>query len=404
MLALCCGSPTLVPTTPPAVVTSATLAPSVGPPRGTPTSESAVPVIFQAPPTLRGDWVFALTGGVEVSGGRPVAPTTELWAVPLSGGAALRVASFTDSHEFTTVPLNALRKQFSADGRRVVFTVSDRQASGAPRLGLVLIDLAGGTVTRIGQDTADHLFPAISPDGRQVAYARRLAGVDDGLWLVNSDGSAPRRIAPAVAGRATYVYGWTPDARGIGFDNIGVEASYAVIEVASGKVAGFSGFLPLWYGAPAAWRSGGSPAFVAGFVDQPPPQLGEYRIEVGDTPGGPQRVLVRESDHFVMLGAPRWNPTSDDILYRRLITQLRAEFYVVRASGGAPKRVPLAAQPYLAEWTPGGDDIVYIAQSPSTTSYAGVSVHVAARDGSGDREILSLPDGGIADLVTFRYQ
>jgi hypothetical protein len=303
MLALCCGSPTLVPTTPPAVVTSATPAPSVGPPRGTPTIESAVPVIFQAPPTLRGDWVFALTGGVEASGGRPVVPTTALWAVPLSGGAAVRVASFTDSHEFTTVPLNALRKQFSADGHYIVLTVSDRQASGAPRLGLVLIDLAGGTVTRVGQDAADHLFPAISPDGRQIAYAGRLAGVDDGLWLVNRDGSAPRRIVPAVAGRATYVYGWTPDAKAIGFDNIGVEASYAVIEVASGKVAGFSGFLPLWYGAPAAWRASGSPAFVAGFVDQPPPQLGEYRIEVGDTPGGRQRVLVRESDHFVMLGA-----------------------------------------------------------------------------------------------------
>ena len=115
-------------------------------------------------------------------------------------------------------------------------------------------------------------------------------------------------------------------------------------------------------------------------------------------------MLVRESDHFVMLGAPRWNPTSDDILYRRLITQLRAEFYVVRASGGAPKRVPLAAQPYLVEWTPGGDAVVYIGQSPSTTSYPGVSVHVAARDGSSDREILSLPDGGIADVVTFRYQ
>jgi hypothetical protein len=47
---------------------------------------------------------------------------------------------------------------------------------------------------------------------------------------------------------------------------------------------------------------------------------------------------------------------------------------------------------------------VYIAQSTTTTSYAGVSVHVAARDGSSDREILSLPDGGIADVVTFRYQ
>jgi hypothetical protein len=148
------------------------------------------------------------------------------------------------------------------------------------------------------------------------------------------------------------------------------------------------------------WRSA-SPAFVAGVAATP--FQGEYRIVVADRADAPQRVLVRESNHFLLVGVPRWNPVTDEILYRRLIGVPGIEYYIVRASGGDPVRVPLSAMPYIAEWTPDGGSIVYVAADQTPYAFYGGSVHIVRRDGTADRVLFATPAGGLTDLFTVRY-
>ena len=124
---------------------------------------------------------------------------------------------------------------------------------------------------------------------------------------------------------------------------------------------------------------------------------------VADRAGDPQRTLVAEGNTFFLLGAPRWNPKSDEVLYRHLMRLDQMEFFVADLTG-AHTRIPLALRPYLADWTSDGAGIVYLSQGfTASGSVLATAVRAARRDGSGDRELLSLPAGGLTDLVVIGY-
>jgi Tol biopolymer transport system component len=335
-------------------------------------------------------------GGPEGSGGRTLPFTGELWAAPLAGGPSVLVARYLDRDERGVLQTNTLRRQMSADRRRIVLSVG-----AGTHFRLALIDLDRGTVSVLGPDDGDVIRPALSPDGRRVAFVwKRSSGGDEALWIMNTDGSGSRQLRAGAAGLFTWIYGWTPDSRALAFDQVGSVASYVVLDAESGAVSNAVGFTTLHDGQPADWRSG-SPSFVAGLMDRA--YDGEYRIVVADRADGSQHVVVRESNHFLIVGVPRWHPTTDEILYRRLIGVGRVEYYVVRASGGEPVRVALAVLPYLADWTPDGNSIVYITGDPGLFALNGTSVHLARRDGFADRELFATSAGGLTDLVTVRY-
>jgi len=306
-----------------------------------------------------------------------------------------------------SLPPNELRRQLTPDGRRLVLSVGE-DVAGGPRYRIALIDLERGAVTRIVRDDADLLRPAISPDGTKVAYVRRLpsasnsALVDDGLWLVNADGTGARRLAPGADGLFTWIFGWTTDSTGVVFDSLEWSAGPQVIDISSGKRTLVGGFVPrdwLTLGNDFAFRTKGSPSYVAGLTSQA--FQGEYRLVVADRAGDPQRTLVAEGHAFFLLGAPRWNPKSDEILYRHVMRLNQMEFFVANLTG-AHIRIPLAL-PYLADWTSDGTGIVYLSQSFGATSYLGTAVRIAKRDGSGDRELFSSSGGGFSDLVVVGY-
>jgi Tol biopolymer transport system component len=354
-------------------------------------------------PALHGDWAFALRFG-------------ELWGIPLAGGAPVAVARFSDRVDQTItypgalLPANELRRQLTPDGRRLVLSVGE-DVVGRVRYRLALVDLERGAVTQVMRDDANFIRPAISPDGTKIAFVRRVStassdpGVlgDDGLWVVNADGTGARRLAPGADGLFTWIFGWTSDSKGVVFDSLEWSAGPLVIDIASGKRALIGGFVPrdwLALGNDFAFRTSGSPSLVAGLASTA--FQGEYSLVVADRAGDPQRALVAEGNTFFLLGAPRWNPKSDEILYRHIMRLDQIEFFVANLTG-AHTRVPLALRPYLADWTPDGTGIVYLSQGLAPVDYLATSVRIAKRDGSADRELLSLPAGGLSDVVAFRY-
>jgi TolB protein len=97
----------------------------------------------------------------------------------------------------------------------------------AGRPGIYTLDLNRGTVSRLtGDGTATERTPRWSPDGRQVVFASNRAHYDEGtardsgspdfdIWLVNADGSNPRRLTTDPAHDTDP--SWTPDGAGVVF-------------------------------------------------------------------------------------------------------------------------------------------------------------------------------------------
>jgi Tol biopolymer transport system component len=126
----------------------------------------------------------------------------------------------------TKLPRNVpLAGAWSPDGQRIAFAVvprSPRWKPTDPRLGLWVINADGSNPRRVARNPASS-DPAWSPDGRRIAFRRfdRLAENSD-LYVVNADGSGLRRLtrhAASVAERAHLArwFAWSPDGRTIAF-------------------------------------------------------------------------------------------------------------------------------------------------------------------------------------------
>lgn len=77
---------------------------------------------------------------------------------------------------------------------------------------LYVADVASGSVHRITRKSSTIAFPAWSPDGSRLAFMVVL-GADDGLYVINADGSGERRLTNDPANNPV----WSPDGRSIAF-------------------------------------------------------------------------------------------------------------------------------------------------------------------------------------------
>jgi TolB protein len=115
--------------------------------------------------------------------------------------------------------------RFSPDGEWISFTA---EIEGVAQV--FLMDTDGGSVRQLTGDSVGAFFPAWSPDGRWLAYARQRApglGNGEGPWeLISLEvGSGRREVLLETDGAAILSPVWAPEGDRVAFIAAGPDAS-----------------------------------------------------------------------------------------------------------------------------------------------------------------------------------
>ncbi|WP_028969986.1 TolB family protein [Sphingomonas sp. URHD0057] len=131
-----------------------------------------------------------------------------------SGTSDLYLAARADGHlkQLTSDPRYEAHGHLFDRGRKLLF---HRQTDG-DNYDVVIRDLPTGHEKLIGATPAEEAYPALSPDGRWLAFsAVPSPGAQPNLYIMRSDGSVRRRL---TTGQAKDAYAaWAPNGRSIYF-------------------------------------------------------------------------------------------------------------------------------------------------------------------------------------------
>jgi eukaryotic-like serine/threonine-protein kinase len=261
----------------------------------------------------------------------PVAVMVALAAAALGGLGGWWLAR---APQATVTPLNAFQRvtdfvgveempAVSPDGRQVAFT-----AEVAGRRQILLHLLAGGSPLQITHAAADHEHPRWAPDSSSLIYFVP-SEQDNGtgtLWEVPALGGAARRIAPSLGGADL-----SRDGRRIAAFQIEDGATVLAI-------------------------------------------LGRDGSRVGPVIPLPQQVEYR---------TPRWSPDDRSIAFVANAGGFRHHIYLVDVEGGPPIVLTMANDVQGLTWLPDGSGLVYASSEGSTLSYPPVfNLRLLSRHGA----------------------
>jgi Tol biopolymer transport system component len=290
--------------------------------------------------------------------------TQQLMVVPVDGSSETVLTLEPRTTVITSAP------SWTPDGSSLYYTAavlsSDRELFSIRPDGRGLRQL-----THNGVDDAD---PALSPDGRWLAFARGPAGQQE-LYLMRPDGGGLRQLTHSrFSGNVEPA--WSPDGTELAFasSRSGVYHIY-VLDLSSGAVRRLTGgsasdFQPSWSGD-GSWIA---------FTSSPYGAVGEGSQVWAVRPDGRgQHRVDAASSAF----APAWSPRGSRIAYATG-SPGAASIVVQDANGGARTSVASGSGASSPTWQPNGTTIVY--------SNGGELFSVAA-DGSGAPRPLDFAPG-----------
>ena len=259
---------------------------------------------------------------------------TQLFVVPAEGGTPRQVTAGT--LDFGGTPA------WTPDGRTLVATVDDRPewAYDPSESDLYAVDVATGTARPITDRDGPDTSPAVSPDGRLVAFVgyddRRQGHQNTDLYVMGLDGSGRRQLAASLD-RSVSDPTWSADGRGlyVQFDSEGRgHVAYVPLDGEPRVVAEDVGGLSLGrpYGGGSFSVADGRVAFTLARPDRP----ADVALAAG---AGEPRVLTDLNGDLV---AERRLGEVEEIWYESSADGRRVQGWIVKPPGfDAGRQYPL---------------------------------------------------------------
>jgi eukaryotic-like serine/threonine-protein kinase len=247
---------------------------------------------------------------------------------PVAAGVAYAPRADVSLLRLTDTAGTATSPAISPDGKMVAFVA----VTGGRRQIFIRL-LAGGTPLQVTRDAADHLEPRWMSDSSALVYFVPAAGsVNGSLWQVSALGGPPRRIAAATGGCDV-----SHDGRRLAY-----------------------------------FRStGDSTALVVAGLDG----------------AGGDEILRVAREYWC--DQPRFSPDDRLLAFHRAAILWDTRIDVVEAKSGSEPR-PLVRAGWLRghAWLPDGSGLVYSSSTGSTMAYPPTNnLRLVGRDGAGDRQL-----------------
>ncbi len=236
------------------------------------------------------------------------------------------------------------------------------------------------TYTRIfGSDTLDIGWgPAMSPDGRWIAFSV-FEGMDrSNLWIVSSEGGQPIRLTDGDHTDGAVV--WFPSSDRIAFRSIDRLAYWAIMSLSIDPQSGHPA------GPPRAVTLEGSSAYFdvspdGRWIAYTPQDQGHRVIRIVPSSGGAARTLTRAE-----VGFPVWGPEGRNIYYTLYGEDDERIVVRVAVEGGGPDTVFTWPRRILHQPGPNrGHVLLTVSENPPAFELATIEGYSVAR--------VTLPEG-----------
>src|SRR5690606_28682961 len=239
-----------------------------------------------------------------------------IYTMPAAGGEPVPV-TFNDARIHAGPAL-------SPDGRELAYFA---RTGAATRIFVKDLTRPGSWPRLLLPESSDERSPVWSPDGSTVAFSR---GGD--IWITSGDGGEARRVVEAAFAGGNGSPVWSPDGTRLAFTS--GRSGYGqvgVVEVATGRVTPIT-LAPREHGDPDWSPDGRSIVFVrsdsTGF---------STHVVVAPADGsGPTRRLT---EGFGVRSAPQYAPDGRSIAYLETTGTRTADVWRIPAEGGAPEQV-----------------------------------------------------------------
>ncbi len=112
--------------------------------------------------------------------------------------------------------------QWSPDGTRIAYTITNNDGPGLPYAQLWLLNVASGQSVRVGDEASRGSQPLWAPDGKSLAYVGSIGG-KTGLIICAADGSSPTWKAEMVGTNSSALtntaktLSWSPDSKTLAY-------------------------------------------------------------------------------------------------------------------------------------------------------------------------------------------
>lgn len=269
----------------------------------------------------------APTGKIVFSSASGVGGKAQIWVVNANGSGR---------HPLSPATVYEDAPALSHDGRRIAF---------GRRGDIYVMSSSGSNVRRLTFGPATEGAPAWSPDGRWIAYSSYRAGKSD-IWKMLSDGGAKKRLTRTAA--LEDVPDWSPDGRQIVY-----AGPQARIWAMRADGTGQHALTTNAFGGEVAWAPAWSPqgTRIA------------YEFSGGTSPVNPTNeiwLVNADGSHPVRLtsnqledGQPTWSPDGRWLAFQSARPRTgRLHLWVMQPNGKSLHRVSSsAAEEYHPSWS-----------------------------------------------------